>query len=121
MAEGWSHGEPGICVGQKGSLEDQCRRMEADRRLSPRVACRRGNAGRRLRSRVECRRWRGVGKSCTAGADAALRRTSERGKLVEKALVPQRVVQVVEVSQNVESGILERIVESIDDVFVPQW
>ena len=43
MTDG-SPGEPGICVGRKGSLGDQCQRMEADKRLSPRVACRREQA-----------------------------------------------------------------------------
>ena len=58
--------------------------MEADWRLSSRVACRRVNAGVRLSPRVVCRRWMvpydRCSKSCTAGADSAYRRIWERGK-----------------------------------------
>ena len=145
LAEGWSPGELGIRV---GSLGDQCPRREAEGRLSLRLACRCG-AGRRQSARVACRRWmvpydRGR-KSCTAGADARLRRLWERGRLVEKALVPQMIVQVVEVPQNVSrdrirqrtdermdgtpvlkvlvglvESILERILEPIADVLLPQ-
>ena len=46
------------------------------------VEGRRLDVGRRLSPRVACRRWAGVSKSCTAGADSALRRIWERGKLV---------------------------------------
>ena len=107
MAEGWFQGEPGVGVGQKGSLGDHSRRVQADRRLRPRVAFWRVNAGRKLSPRVKCRRWGGVGKSCTAGTVSAFRRMWKRCKSLEKAKTVSRTV----IQQRTVEQIVAKVVE----------